>query len=95
MRIRVEEAGGEANISVVDSGVGIAPEDVDHIFAPFRRATRPASTIPGVGLGLSVARRIAEAHGGRIDVTSRPGLGSTFVVVLPLSPRRASELALH
>lgn len=95
VRIRVEEAGGEAKISVIDSGVGIAPEDVDHIFAPFRRATRPASTIPGVGLGLSVARRIAEAHGGRIDVTSRPGLGSTFAVVLPLSPRRASELALH
>lgn len=95
VRIRVEEHAGEAKIAVIDSGVGIDPAEVERIFAPFRRARRPGSAIPGVGLGLSVSKRIVEAHGGRIEVSSTPGVGSTFVVSLPLAQADVTELALH
>jgi signal transduction histidine kinase len=77
--------GEEAVLSVVDRGIGMSAEDVRHLFMPFRRASRARETAPGVGLGLSVARRIVEAHGGRIEVDSRPGVGSTFRVRLPLA----------
>jgi signal transduction histidine kinase len=67
---------------VSDQGLGIAPEDRPHIFEPFRRGSWQ-NQVPGLGLGLSVARRIVEAHGGRIDVESAPGAGSIFRVQLP------------
>lgn len=70
-------------ISVQDEGIGIPPEDLPHVFQPFRRTAATRETVPGVGLGLSVARRIAEAHGGTIEVTSIPATGSTFVLLLP------------
>ncbi len=81
----VAREGDEAVLSVVDRGIGMSAEDVRHLFMPFRRAIRARETAPGVGLGLSVARRIVEAHGGRIEVDSRPGAGSTFRVRLPLA----------
>jgi signal transduction histidine kinase len=74
-------AGRDTLLSVSDRGIGIAPDDIDGIFAPFRR--RAQSTAPGAGLGLSIVRRIVEAHGGRIDVESTVGEGSRFVVRLP------------
>lgn len=70
-------------LQVTDQGLGIDAAELPHIFEPFRRATRSARAIPGVGLGLSISRRIVAAHGGRIDVRSTPGLGSTFTVRLP------------
>ncbi|QRK10431.1 HAMP domain-containing histidine kinase [Archangium violaceum] len=85
VEVRVERAGDEALLSVVDRGIGISAEEMRHLFAPFRRTGRARETAPGVGLGLSVTRRIVEAHGGRIEVDSRPGKGSTFRVRLPLS----------
>ncbi|MDB4966283.1 MAG: Chemotaxis protein methyltransferase CheR [Myxococcales bacterium] len=81
----VSQSGGEAILSVTDSGIGIAPTDLQHIFEPFRRTGASRETAPGVGLGLSVARRIVEAHGGRIEVESTLGAGSTFRVRLPLA----------
>jgi signal transduction histidine kinase len=72
-----------AEVSVRDSGVGIPSSERESIFEPFRRSTRNRDTIPGVGLGLSVARRIIEAHGGHIFVESTPGVGSTFRFRLP------------
>jgi two-component system OmpR family sensor kinase len=75
-----------ATISVRDSGIGIAPGDVDRVFDRFWRADAARSRTgerPGFGLGLSICRWIAEAHGGSIGVTSRPGRGSTFTVTLP------------
>lgn len=68
---------------VTDQGLGIDAAELPHIFEPFRRATRSARAIPGVGLGLSISRRIIAAHGGRIDVRSSPGFGSTFTVRVP------------
>ena len=75
-----------ATISVRDSGIGIAPGDVDRVFDRFWRADAARSRTgerPGIGLGLSICKWIAEAHGGSIAVTSRPGRGSTFTVTLP------------
>ena len=75
---------GRATLSVADQGLGIAPEEQLLIFEPFRRGARHEG-IPGMGLGLSVARRIVEAHGGALDVESAPGAGAVFRVRLPLT----------
>ena len=70
--------GTEAVVQVADEGIGIAPEDRDRIFEPFRRTRESRELVPGVGLGLSVARKIVGAHGGRLEVESDLGRGSTF-----------------
>jgi signal transduction histidine kinase len=85
---RVED---EAVLSVTDQGIGISEDEKRLLFAPFQRAGNARQRAPGVGLGLSVARRIVEAHGGRIEVDSKPGTGSVFSVCLPLA--RAAPLA--
>jgi two-component system, NtrC family, sensor histidine kinase AtoS len=70
--------GREVVIEVKDNGRGISEEDLSRIFSPF------FSTNPnGAGLGLPAVRRVARAHGGRVDVTSTPGRGSTFTIRLP------------
>jgi signal transduction histidine kinase len=70
--------GEEAVIEVEDNGRGVAEEDLSRIFSPF------FSTNPnGAGLGLPAVKRIARAHGGRVEVTSTPGRGSTFTIRLP------------
>ncbi len=71
-------------IAVKDTGIGIYPEDLPRIFERFYRCDRSRS-LEGIGLGLSLARAIARAHGGDIIVTSLPNQGSTFQVVLPKS----------
>lgn len=72
-------------VAVADTGVGIPPHEQERIFERFYRVSEgPAASLGGTGLGLSVAREIAEAHGGRIEVESRPGKGSVFTIVLPL-----------
>jgi heavy metal sensor kinase len=80
---------GRVIIAVTDTGVGIAPGDLPHIFDRFWRAdtarTRTGER-PGAGLGLAICKWIAEAHGGTIDAASRPGRGSRFTVTLPASP---------
>jgi signal transduction histidine kinase len=83
--VRVERQTEHVIISVADRGLGISLEEQPRLFEPFRRAGSPASGIPGMGLGLFVCRRIAEAHGGRIELESEPGSGSTFSVRLPLA----------
>ena len=84
---RLQQAGMQVVIEVVDSGVGIPPDDIAHIFEPFRRSRLSSQAIPGVGLGMFVAQHIVEAHGGRIQVQSRVGVGTTFTLSIP---RRAS-----
>jgi signal transduction histidine kinase len=74
-----------AVISVNDHGIGIAPEDHERIFERFERAV-PLQHYGGFGIGLWVARRVVEAHGGTISVSSAPGQGSTFIVTLPIPP---------
>ncbi len=77
-------------LSVKDSGIGISPIDLPHVFERFYRADKARSRAHGgTGLGLSIAQYIAQAHGGRIEAFSDgPNRGSTFRVQLPLSPRQ-------
>ncbi|PYO78736.1 MAG: hypothetical protein DMD67_04465 [Gemmatimonadetes bacterium] len=86
VRMQLGPANGRVALSVADTGIGIAPGDLPHIFDRFWRAdsarTRTGER-PGAGLGLAICKWIAEAHGGQIDVVSRPGRGTTFTVVLP------------
>lgn len=93
--VSVGQQGGEAIICVTDSGIGIAPNDLQHIFEPFRRTGASRETAPGVGLGLSVARRIVEAHGGRIEVDSTLGVGTTFRLRLPLAGSATASEPAH
>jgi signal transduction histidine kinase len=88
IQVRIESAGNESRISIKDPGPGIAPEDQQRIFEPFERLEplRNKHT-PGFGLGLATAKRLSEALGGRIELVSRPGLGSTFILVLPSTSR--------
>ncbi len=82
--ISLQPSGGWASIRVEDTGMGIPPEDQARIFQRFYRSAEARSRGEGgVGLGLCIARSIAEAHGGRIEVESATGRGSTFTVLLP------------
>jgi signal transduction histidine kinase len=83
--VEVRQEGSEAIFAVRDHGIGIASRDLARIFEPFRRMPGASHVAHGVGLGLSVSRRIVEAHAGRIEVESRPGRGSTFRVHLPIA----------
>jgi heavy metal sensor kinase len=83
--LSLQSSGGWASIKVEDTGAGITPEDQARIFQRFyRSAAARSSGEGGAGLGLCIARSIAEAHGGRIEVESIPGRGSTFTVLLPI-----------
>ncbi len=80
--VRVREDDDWAAVEVADTGVGIPEDELPSIFERFYRADK-ARASGGAGLGLAIARQIAEAHGGTIDVQSEPGKGSTFVLRLP------------
>jgi signal transduction histidine kinase/CheY-like chemotaxis protein len=92
--IEVKAAGGEVQVSVSDSGEGIAAEDLPKLFRKFTQvdssATRKAG---GTGLGLVICKGIVEQHGGKIWVESKPGEGSTFFFTLPFADRAATPPA--
>lgn len=69
---------------VRDTGEGIAPKDLQHIFERFARASQSRRRSEGAGLGLAIVRAIVHAHGGYVELVSQPGTGSTFTIVLPL-----------
>jgi signal transduction histidine kinase/GAF domain-containing protein len=80
-------------VSVSDTGGGIAPEDQRRVFQRLYRADNPLiSGLGETGVGLSIAKALVEAHGGRIWVESEAGVGSTFSFILPLSPEEETEL---
>lgn len=85
VRITVDSAPvGGIDIAVCDSGIGIAPDDLERIFGEFQQIDSAATRLHGgAGLGLAIARGLAEQMGGQISVTSRPGSGSTFTLHLP------------
>ena len=84
--VNVGRHGGEATLTVTDTGIGIAPEQLPHIFKRFYRVDKARSRAEGgTGLGLAIGEWIVRAHGGRIQVASTPGQGSTFTVFLPLT----------
>ncbi|RKH49326.1 response regulator [Corallococcus sp. AB050B] len=87
--VRVAAEDGTARLTVRDEGIGISEEDRARIFERFERAV-PGRNYGGLGLGLWIARQVVEAHGGRITVDSKPGLGSTFVVELPIEGLKAA-----
>jgi signal transduction histidine kinase len=96
VRLRLDSAPGWAVLNVADTGIGIAPGDLPLIFDRFWRAdiarTRTGERA-GAGLGLAICKWIAQAHGGSIEVHSRPGRGTAFTVKLPLvvAPVAAAE----
>jgi signal transduction histidine kinase len=83
----VQSPDGGAVITIEDQGVGIEAEHMPHIFESFYQA-EPAITRQhgGMGLGLAIVRGLVELHGGRVEVESKPEVGSTFIVTLPAHP---------
>jgi len=82
--VRLTREGAHAMLTVTDTGIGIPPKDVPHIFNRFYRGARVYDVAPGMGLGLASVERAVSAHGGRIEVSSAVGEGSTFTISLPL-----------
>ncbi len=84
IKVSSRHSGRSVEVAVTDTGEGISSEDLPKIFERFYRADRSrARSTGGYGLGLTIARRLVEAHGGNIEVKSEPGKGSTFIFTLP------------
>jgi signal transduction histidine kinase len=98
VRIRAESVsqpdGVYVRIAVEDRGPGVSPEDLPHIFEPFQRGESVRnSQIPGVGLGLSLVRRIVEAHRGSVHAENSPEGGAIFYIDLPAESEQARPAA--
>jgi signal transduction histidine kinase len=75
---------GNLKVEVTDTGIGIAPDDLNKLFKPFTQLDMSSTRkVGGTGLGLSISKALTEAHGGAIGVLSEPGKGSTFWFTLP------------
>jgi signal transduction histidine kinase len=85
IKIDARQCDGAVEISVSDTGIGIAPDDLPKIFEEFGQVgTDYAHKSEGTGLGLTLAKKFVELHGGKIWVQSSPGKGSTFTFTLPV-----------
>lgn len=92
VRVAFEGASeGGWRVAVEDNGRGIAPQDLERVFEDFQRVT-PREGVHGTGLGLAITRRLARLLGGEVSVTSTPGAGSRFEVVLPRALAQAASL---
>ena len=86
LKAELESEKNEVRITVEDQGMGITPDDLPHVFEPFYRGQEAtAAQINGSGLGLSLVRRIVDAHRGRVTVKSAPGHGSSFTIHMPIA----------
>ena len=86
------EAGDEVQVSVSDTGMGIAPDHLPHVFDRFWQNQQSTIRSRGAGLGLPIARGIIHAHGGRMWAESTPGQGSTFSFTIPIEPKALEGL---
>jgi two-component system OmpR family sensor kinase len=87
VELRAEASAASVRIEVVDRGIGIAAEDLPLVFRPFFRADRSRTRATGgLGLGLALAKRIVDAHGGTLAIESRLGEGTRAIVELPIAP---------
>ncbi len=88
----LDESDGQIKVAITDTGVGIPPDDVDHVFDKFFRVEANNKYAKGTGLGLNLVKQIVETvHGGNIFVTSKVGQGSTFGFVLPLAAEKTAH----
>jgi signal transduction histidine kinase len=87
VKVRLARKGNTVEIAVSDRGVGIPPESMKVLFDRYYRTEAGKARATGLGLGLYIARMIAEAHGARIEVESEVGKGSTFRLILPMEVR--------
>jgi signal transduction histidine kinase len=85
--VRLRAGDGVAVIEVCDTGLGMSEEDRARVFDRFFRAGATRDSAPGVGLGLTIVKAIAEGHGGNVSVESEEGVGTTFRIELPLEAR--------
>ena len=83
--VRMTRSGNDVAVQIADHGVGIDAEEAEHIFDPFYRSER-TSEVSGVGIGLTVCKRLVEAHGGRIWAVPREGGGAILAFTLPVAP---------
>jgi two-component system sensor histidine kinase BaeS len=82
--MRVGRSGEQVTIQIADTGAGIAPADLPHVFDRFYRGDKSRSRRGGgAGLGLAITRQLVTVHGGQIEVASAPGTGTTFTISLP------------
>jgi two-component system sensor histidine kinase KdpD len=88
---RVQARDGEIAVGIADQGCGIPEVEQEHIFDKFYRARNVRAQIPGTGMGLTIARKIVEAHGGTMWVRSRPKQGSEFFFSLPAVREAVAE----
>ncbi len=94
VEVRARQVGDRFELSVVDTGFGIAPEDQAKIFEEFQQVDNTSTRKKGgTGLGLSISRSIVQLHGGRVTVESELGHGSTFTVTIPINVQPVKEAA--
>ena len=84
IEVRATPQDGLVEVSVSDTGVGIAPEDQEAVFEEFRQVGTADKKVEGTGLGLTLCRKFVELHGGQIRVKSEVGAGSTFTFTIPM-----------
>lgn len=88
--VKIADLPGAAAVEIADDGIGMEPEQAERVFERFYKADK-ARNEGGSGLGLSIAQKIAELHGGSIEVESKRGEGTLFRVILPAEPREKNS----